>query len=495
MKFLGLRLCDHDSNVSFCDGNKVRYYKSERDLQVKHHGFNSLTDWIYILDRWNITPLDIDAICIVLDDDQLKKETKEEIKEELKISQFEELGFKCKIYRIDHHLAHALSCWTSGQDFDMDIVFDGFGNNAISHSIYKNLLRKEFYNLDQCPSIGELMGLFGKILGLSGHRQDHAGKIMALKGHSKLKSDTRKKYLDLFSKYNIFEMNKIWDVDNLFQLKKDSHKINLISIAHEISEELFADYFENKAEGRISYSGGIAQNTIINSKIKEKHQDLYIPPHCTDEGLSLGCIEFLRREYNQEKFDTTGFPFWQSDEAPETRPSKNTIKQTAEHLANGKIVGWYQGNGEVGSRALGNRSILMNPTIKNGKDILNQQVKHREWFRPFGASILEEETRNYFDWEESSPYMLYVMNILDKEGFPAITHVDGTCRIQTVSQELEDYYCLIEEFKKITGIPMLLNTSLNVNGKPISGHINDLNSINVDIKVVGDSVWESGQNH
>lgn len=495
MKFLGLRLCDHDSNISFCDGNKVKYYKSERDLQIKHHGFNSLTDWVYILDRWNITPSDIDAICIVLDDNQLKEETKQETKEELKISQFEQLGFKCKIYRIDHHFAHALSCWTSGQDFDMDIVFDGFGNNSISHSIYKKSLREEFYNLEQCPSIGELMGVFGKILGLSGHRQDHAGKIMALKGHSKLKKESREKYLNLLSKYSIFEMNKIWDIDNLLQLQQNSHKINLISIAHEISEELFADYFENKAEGRVSYSGGIAQNTIINSKIREKHQDLYIPPHCTDEGLSLGCIEFLRREYKQEKFDTTGFPFWQSDEAPETRPSKNTIKQTAEHLANGKIVGWYQGNGEVGSRALGNRSILMNPIIKNGKSILNQQVKHREWFRPFGASILEEETENYFDWKGDSPYMLYVMNILDKESFPAITHIDGTCRIQTVSQELEDYYCLIEEFKKLTGIPMLLNTSLNVNGKPISGHINDLNSINVDIRVVGDSVWESGQNH
>ena len=495
MKFLGLRLCDHDSNISFCDGNKVKYYKSERDLQIKHHGFNSLTDWVYILDRWNITPSDIDAICIVLDDNQLKEETKQETKEELKISQFEQLGFKCKIYRIDHHFAHALSCWTSGQDFDMDIVFDGFGNNSISHSIYKKSLREEFYNLEQCPSIGELMGVFGKILGLSGHRQDHAGKIMALKGHSKLKKESREKYLNLLSKYSIFEMNKIWDIDNLLQLQQNSHKINLISIAHEISEELFADYFENKAEGRVSYSGGIAQNTIINSKIREKHQDLYIPPHCTDEGLSLGCIEFLRREYKQEKFDATGFPFWQSDEAPETRPSKNTIKQTAEHLANGKIVGWYQGNGEVGSRALGNRSILMNPTIKNGKNILNQQVKHREWFRPFGASILEEETENYFDWKGDSPYMLYVMNILDKESFPAITHIDGTCRIQTVSQELEDYYCLIEEFKKLTGIPMLLNTSLNVNGKPISGHTDDLKRINLDIGVVGDSVWISEHIH
>jgi carbamoyltransferase len=283
-------------------------------------------------------------------------------------------------------------------------------------------------------------------------------------------------------------MDKIWDVDNLLQLQKNNHKVNLISIAHRVSENLFCEYFKLNAKGKTSYSGGIAQNTIINSQIKQKYQDIYIPPHCADEGLSLGCIEFLRKEFQQEKFDTTGFPFWQSDESPETRPSKETIKKIAEHLASGKIVGWYQGNGEVGPRALGNRSILMNPMIKNGKEILNNQVKHREWFRPFGASILEEYTSQYFDWLEPSPYMLYVMDILDKESFPAITHVDGTCRIQTVSQDLEDYYSLIEEFRKLTGIPMLLNTSLNVNGKPIAGHMSDLKDINVDIKAIGNQI-------
>lgn len=479
MKFLGLRLCDHDSNVSYSDGTKVRYYKSERDLQIKHHGYNNLSDWKNVLNLWSINPSEIDAICIVPDDDTLIFDKKETV-EEIKVAIFNEMGFTCPVYRIDHHLAHAFSCWTSGQDFDLDIVFDGFGNDSISHSIYQNQNRLEHYTLDQLPSIGELMGTFGTIMRMSGHRQDLAGKLMALKAYSKLKN--RDKYIQMFSKYGIFDMDKVWDIDNLLQLNENRHKINLISIAHETSENIFSNYFESKVKGKVSYSGGVAQNTIINSKI---NQDVYIPPHCADEGLSLGCIEFLRRHFNQEKFDTTGFPFWQSDESPDTRPSKETIKQTAEHLANGKIVGWYQGNGEVGPRALGNRSILMNPTIKDGKYKLNSQVKHREWFRPFGASILEEYTSQYFDWDQTSPYMLYVMDIHDKESFPAITHVDGTCRIQTVSQELEDYYALIDEFKKLTGIPMLLNTSLNVNGKPIAGHISDMKNINVDVKVVG----------
>ena len=109
-------------------------------------------------------------------------------------------------------------------------------------------------------------------------------------------------------------------------------------------------------------------------------------------------------------------------------------------LADGKIVGWYQGHGEVGPRALGNRSILMDPSVKDGKDIINDKVKHREMFRPFGASILSDELKNYFDWEYESPYMLYVMDVKDKFSFGSITHFDGTCRPQTVEPEHEDYY-------------------------------------------------------
>ena len=205
-------------------------------------------------------------------------------------------------------------------------------------------------------------------------------------------------------------------------------------------------------------------------------------------------VEFLRQYYQQDSFDRTGYPFWQSDEAPDSVASEKTISRTAELLAQGKIVGWYQGHGEIGARALGNRSILMDPTIKNGKEILNQKVKHREWYRPFGASILEDEIQNYFDWNDTSPYMLYVMDVLDKQSFPAITHIDGTCRTQTVSSNLTSYYSLINKFRDLTGIPMLLNTSLNNGGKPICGSVNEslelLTSSELDVLVIGDEIYE-----
>jgi carbamoyltransferase len=221
---------------------------------------------------------------------------------------------------------------------------------------------------------------------------------------------------------------------------------------------------------------------------------MHIPPHCPDDGLSLGCVEFLRKLFCQPKFDNSNFPYWQNDEAPDSTPSAATIEKTSEFLAQGKIVAWYQGNGEIGPRALGNRSILMNPNVENGKDILNSRVKKREEYRPFGASILNEYTSQYFDCDYESPYMLYVIDALDKSQFKPILHVDGTCRIQTVNEQPQYaiYRDLIESFRRKTGIPMVLNTSLNVNGAPIAGYKADAKKLfdtsDLDVLVIGDEI-------
>jgi carbamoyltransferase len=164
-------------------------------------------------------------------------------------------------------------------------------------------------------------------------------------------------------------------------------------------------------------------------------------------------------------------------------------------LADGKIVGWHQGRGEIGPRALGNRSILMNPAIPDGKAILNEKVKHREPWRPYAASVLEEYASDWFGTDTPSPYMMRAIPVRDekKSIIPAVTHEDGTCRIQTVTSEQNPaFYDLISEFHKLTGIPMLLNTSLNVGGKPISGHpdrsIALLRSSEMDALCTGDNI-------
>lgn len=494
MKFIGLRLCEHDSNISYSDGRFVKYYKSERDYQIKHHGFQDLSQWKKIIDAWNINPSEIDAIGIVIDcfRHPYLKCDESKIYEVIDMPLFKLMGFDCPVFRINHHYVHTLSTWTLGINPTVGFVFDGFGDDFISHSIFRNSEKILEYSHNDYPSFGMILGEIGYHMGLSGHGLDCAGKIMALKGYGSSK--------ELNRCYDLKTLADLWDIDyliSLFDSDGNEQKINdHIKTCHQETERIYVEHFlkHSTEDDVIAYSGGVAQNTVINSEIKKLRPNLHIPPHCTDEGLSLGVLEFFRQYYEQESFDTSGYPYWQSDQAPDSIVSEKTISKTAELLAQGKIVGWYQGNGEVGSRALGNRSILMDPSIANGKEILNDRVKHREWFRPFGASVLEEETQKYFDWEGDSPHMLYVMDILDKNSFPAITHIDGTCRIQTVSSNLGSYYELIDKFKDLTGIPMLLNTSLNNGGKPICGTKNDafelFTTTDLDVLVIGDSLYE-----
>ena len=149
---------------------------------------------------------------------------------------------------------------------------------------------------------------------------------------------------------------------------------------------------------------------------------------------------------------------------------RSVALETAKLLADGKIVGWFQSRMEWGPRALGGRSILADPRKEEMKDIVNKWVKHREDFRPFAPSVLEEKCGEYFHCSHPSPYMLFVYDVIDskKGDLGAITHIDGTARVHTVSEKTNPlYYELIREFEKLTGIPVVLNTSFNIMGEPI----------------------------
>lgn len=305
-----------------------------------------------------------------------------------------------------------------------------------------------------------------------------------------------KHHSDVVPVSDIDDLGDVWNFGHLDSVRSkigQEYIFDWIHTAHKYTEDVFLKHFRSHIrEGDVvGYSGGVAQNTIINKVLRDNFPNIVIPPHANDQGLSLGVIEYLRREYSLSPFSTDGFPFWQDDESV-PRPSSETIRETAQRLANGEIVGWYQGHGEVGPRALGNRSVLMSPLSQDGKDIINSRVKHREWFRPFGASVIEEDVSKYFYWNGPSEYMLYVADVLEPDRFPAITHVDGTCRMQTVPKRHEDYYQLLKEFGKITGVPMLLNTSLNAGGKPIASRTSDALELyyktDLDTLVLGNKV-------
>jgi len=483
MKFLGVRVGEHDSNITYTDGVVCKYFKPERTHQIKHFAYNDIFSWLESSKVLNFKLNEIDAIGLVLDTYQfpwLGEDKPEELYRTINIPFQPFDSLKCPIFKIDHHYAHSLSSWMLADNSDIDFVFDGYGDLYKSCSVFKNKKLNKYYDLDQVYSFGKFLSdECAKLLNVKGMGIDLAGKIMALQSYGKL----NKSFLNSISKYSFEESKNIYDI-NLFvdsigsKIVAQHQIIDFVKTVHNRMEQVYLDFFtkETNEKNIITYSGGIAQNICINTKLKQKFTNLVIPPHCADEGLSLGCVEFMRQYFKQPNFNTDNFPFWQSDTCPKEVASDKVIKKTAELLAQGNIIGWYQGFGEIGPRALGHRSILMSPEIKNGKAIINEKVKHREDYRPFAASIKLNKTKEYFNWEGESPFMLYSVKFKDKI-FNSISHIDNTSRIQTVKDNQDSFYRLLDEFEKLTGLPMLLNTSLNDNGKPIAGHPN--NAINL----------------
>ena len=468
MNFLGISIRNHDANISYSSEKKIKYIKFEREFNQKHFGCFDYYFIQYVLDKWKINIKDIDAVAYVTDMSFFNlPHYIDNLIEELKPKNWFFKKFNCPFFKIDHHYAHSLSLWPLTDKSDVDFVLDGVGDFEKTYSIFKNEKLLKSWNIDDAESIGRMITSLARSNNVDGHILDLAGKLMGLKSYGKINID----FCNLF-KNEITEMQKLFAERKYYTLntKEEKSPLNRLASIHHKCENIVLNHFKNYANENeiITYSGGVAQNSVINGLLKKQFNNLIIPPHCPDDGLSLGLIEFLRKHFKQEPFENTNFPYWQDDVAPSSLPSLEIINQTAELLAKGKIVGWYQGHGELGPRALGNRSILMSPAVKNGKEILNNKVKKREWFRPFGATILEEFVNKYFDFKGKSEFMLFVTKILEKEKFSSITHVDGTCRIQTINYENNNYYyMLVNQFYKLTGIPILLNTSLNVNGSPI----------------------------
>jgi len=169
------------------------------------------------------------------------------------------------------------------------------------------------------------------------------------------------------------------------------------------------------------------------------------------------------------------------------------LKFIAQSINDGKVVAWFQGGSEFGPRALGHRSFLANPTMKEMRDYINFEIKNREWFRPFAPVVCVEDYPRYFDLDDESPFMLKGCQVLTDE-LPAITHVDNSARPQTLHREHNPLlYDLLREFEKLSGHPVLLNTSLNLKGEPIVESTVDAMKLydnsKVDILVINNSMW------
>jgi carbamoyltransferase len=241
---------------------------------------------------------------------------------------------------------------------------------------------------------------------------------------------------------------------------------------------------------KVCLAGGVCLNSVMNGKIllEGVFDEVWVQPAANDAGTALGGCYWLwntvMRQPRTYVFEHAYFgPWWEDDDlrkaitttvnpghAVEWRRVDDAPEMAARMLVEGKIIGWFQGRMEMGPRALGNRSILADARRTDMKDLLNARVKFRESFRPFAPSVLEEKSGEWFNSTHPSPYMILVYDVLPEKRalVPAITHVDGTGRVQTVSrQHNPKYHRLIAEFDRLTGVPMVLNTSFNVRGEPI----------------------------
>lgn len=486
MKLLAVSFPRHDGSITYFDGEKVRYLKLERTKQSKRFHFTNRWEWIReIKTLWDLDINDVDDIIVdfhpedVYGWEKIPREVQDVIdgkinvtKLHYQINPFKDYLPKDNVWFIGHHYAHSLSTWMlTDRDPDVCIVIDGIGDFRC-WSVFKNdrLVAK---GIPENGSYGGEMMRAGDWLGVkAANGNDVSGKVMGIQSYGNLDE----KYLTILRQYNYKSIRDIFSKEHWFEYKTDEllgtlTPLDWIRTVHERCGESLVEMFSDFAneDDLISYSGGVAQNVSWNTELKKKFKNLVIPPHSADEGLSLGGIEWLRRKHNLPKFKFNNFPYIQSDHRPLSTVTETVIKKAAELLAQGKIIGWYQDNGEAGPRALGNRSILMDPRILGGKKLINT-VKNRENYRPFGASVLVEHCQDYFDLEWEDEYMLYTAN-LKVEGFEAITHIDNTCRVQTVNKTINpNFRLLLEEFYKLTDCPILLNTSLNLAGLPLAGY-------------------------
>ena len=455
------------------------------------------------------------------------KKRKININSELK-KNFPDQVFSGETHYIEHHLSHIASAHLNS-DFDTSIGFsmDGFGDFS---SAAWGICERHNINIDTRVLFPHSMGIFyqsmTQFLGFPNYGDEY--KVMGLAPYGKpnflnklremvaVKDDGK---FELNLKYfrhhkdtinfnlddgspnflNLFNTNEMINLLNINPRNKEDelnsvHK-NLASSIQALYEEVFFktinSIYSKYKISKLSLSGGCAMNSVANGKIfrNSKFTDVYIPASSGDAGGSIGSAFIVNSKINKNKsrfhkkhaylgpsfnneFISKQLDYYKKDFKVEKCKISKCINNTdlskiiANQIAQGKVIGWFQGAMEWGPRALGNRSILGDPRNKNMKDILNIKIKRRESFRPFAPSILRDKSSEWFEEDYDVPFMMQVFQVKEskKDLIPAVTHSDGSGRLQTVTVESNfKYYNLISAFNDLTGVPVILNTSFNEN--------------------------------
>lgn len=415
------------------------------------------------------------------------------------------------ILYIEHHLAHAASAYyTSGfTKKTLVITADGSGD-GLSTTVWvgENGKLTPRLKLGRKSSLGAFYGLVTEALGW--WVGDGEGKTMGLApyGSTEKTYGILNEYLPVFKNGYLkkgydWGFPGIWndlggahwhfrDTFKVLKLIKRYGRENIAAEAQRVLEEtiveFISDWVEKEKVDELVLSGGIFLNVKANQRIWEAGivKKMHVYPDAGDSGISAGAALFGYFLYNADstipKLKNLYFgPEYTNDDIEsvlkvrqikyQKLSNRELIKKTADLLAKNKIVAWFQGRMEVGPRALGNRSILMNPGKAENKDIINKTVKYREAFRPFCPSMTEEASKKYLELPmPNASFMVVSFNVPEnvQKEIPAVVHVDGTARPQIVKRSDNPmFYDLIHEFGKITGCGVLLNTSFNIRGEPV----------------------------
>jgi carbamoyltransferase len=406
-----------------------------------------------------------------------------------------------KLVWVPHHLAHASDAFfRSGFAEAAILVIDGIAENASSVMAYGKGNRIGILHEISYPhSLGLLWEKVSQFLGFSEY---DACKVMGLAayGQSKTLQEAFSQFARITDKGFTLEKDilrfRVPEFEFLEALLGKSRKKNqpiekhhkdiaatLQTFTEQAVLHLVEDLYRVYPSENLCLAGGVALNCVTNWLIKEKgpFKNIFIPSAPHDAGTAIGAALYAYHTRSgkqaaptQQLSLYTGPEYTQeeilqaiSESGLTARRSSDSAYEAADMIADGKIVGWFQGRMEFGPRALGNRSLLADPRYASTRELLNQKVKHREDFRPFGPSILAEKASLWFDIgrpSKSLGYMLFTCPVRPekREKIPAVVHVDGTARIQIVERELNpSYYRLIERFEQHTGVPVILNTSFN----------------------------------
>jgi carbamoyltransferase len=437
---------------------------------------------------------------------------------------------------LSHHLCHAASAYyCSGFSEASILTLDGSGeeySTCLWHGTGDQI--KELKSISLPHSLGGFYATFTEFLGFKAYQDE--GKLMGLASYGKYSQAIQGK-LDQILPYDPasgkFETNpymrylgprtygrrftdRFVEVFGKPRLRHESIEPSHRDLAFNVQwrlervvTALVRSLIAMTGVRSLCLAGGVAMNCCMNGKLSlmDEVREIFVQPASSDNGVALGAAYVMAQRSGVTGFEKMRHAYWgpsYSEVEIETaiRASKlsyhrspSTVKEVAGYLNEGKIVGWMQGRMEVGARALGNRSILANPLFPDMKNKLNREVKHREDWRPFCPSLPADEYRTYFDGGAMSDYMILAYPIREefRSRIPSVVHVDGTARPQAVYEDSNPkFYALLKEFGRLSGHPVLINTSFNVQGEPIictpADALRCFGSTGLDILVLDDFI-------